>query len=89
MTRPKALRCRLATESSAQLTGSEYLSPMIPEKMDEFLAIMKPEEIRDALWFVDVCARLGSMDQQEASEWRRRILARQAFLAVNPESTTN
>jgi len=48
--------------------------------MNELLALMTPEEIDDGLWFVDVCERNGNMDQAEADEGRRRILARQRFL---------
>lgn len=53
---------------------------MDPAKMNELLSLMKPEEINDGLWFVDVCEHDGNMDQAEADEWRQRIVARQQFL---------
>jgi len=46
--------------------------------MDNFaatLALLRPEEIPDALYFVDLMERAGHMDAEEAAEWRRRIQA--------------
>jgi hypothetical protein len=40
--------------------------------MDAILAEMEPDEIRDALWMIDVFER-SSMPADEADEWRRRI----------------
>ena len=40
--------------------------------MDDILELLTPEEIPDALRFVDVMERAGHMDAQEAEEWRRR-----------------
>ena len=37
------------------------------------------EQVREGLWLVNVFERNGNMDQVEADEWRRRILARQGF----------
>ena len=61
---------------------------MDPAKMNELLARMKPEEVRDGLWMIGVFEDWGSMAQAEADEWRRRILARQGCLALsdNPRS---
>jgi hypothetical protein len=41
---------------------------------------MTPDELRDALWFVDVCERGGGTWPDEAAEWRRRIVAWQGFM---------
>ena len=48
---------------------------------------MTPPELRDALWFVDACERTGTMTAEDADEWRRRILARRAFLGLESVST--
>ena len=50
-------------------------------RIDATLSILTPEEIRDALWFIDLMER-WTMSQPEADEWRRRIRARQAFLEL-------
>ena len=47
---------------------------------DAILALMQPDEVPDALRFVALLERGGQMGQEEADEWRRRILAREAFL---------
>ena len=62
-----------------------YIPGMTSATVNEVLARMTPEEIRDGLWFLDVCERSGNMDQEEADEWRRRILARQRFLALDTD----
>ena len=48
--------------------------------MDAILACLRPDEIRDALWLIGVFER-WNMSAEEAGEWRRRILAREAFLS--------
>ena len=50
--------------------------------MNATLAPMTPGEVDDALRFVDICERGGGTPPEEADEWRRRILAWQAFLEV-------
>ena len=50
--------------------------------MDKYAAVlelMTPEEVGDALWFVDVMERPAPIDAEEADEWRRRIGARSRF----------
>jgi hypothetical protein len=51
-------------------------------KMNATLALMTPDEIEDALRFVEICERGGGASIEEADEWRRRILAWQAFLGL-------
>jgi hypothetical protein len=51
--------------------------------MNAVLAEMKPEELRDALWILQVCERGGGTSAEEAAEWRRRIVAWQAFLVLD------
>jgi len=41
------------------------------------------DEVKHAFHGVDVFERAGHMDAEEAAEWRRRILARQAFLDLS------
>ena len=53
------------------------------DKVDGILELLTPEEIADALRFVEVWEKADHMSPEEANEWRRRILARQAFLAVD------
>jgi len=60
--------------------ASPYTPAMYPAKMNELLARMKPEEIRDGLWMIGVFEDWGSMSAEEADEWRRRMVARQRFL---------
>jgi len=55
--------------------------------LNELLSLITTEEIEDGLWFVDVCERNGNMDQAEADEWRRRIMARQGFLELETDAT--
>jgi len=40
---------------------------------------MTPDEVSDALWFVDVMVRARHMDTAEIDEWRRRIGAWRRF----------
>ena len=54
---------------------------MGPAEMNATLALLTPDEVDDALRFVEVCER-GGTPIEEADEWRRRILAWQAFLGV-------
>ena len=53
-------------------------------RIDATLSILTADEIRDALWFIDVLER-WTMTRTEAEEWRRRIRARQAFLELEVE----
>ena len=53
---------------------------------DAILALMQPDEVPDALRFVAVLERGGRMGLEEADEWRRRILARQAFLELRDDA---
>jgi len=53
--------------------------------MAKLVSQMTPPEISDALRFVDVCQWNGTMPAAEADEWRRRILARWAFLGLEPD----
>ena len=55
---------------------------MTPAKMNELLARITPEEIRDGFWLVGVFEDWGSMTTAEADEWRRWIEARRRFLAL-------
>ena len=48
--------------------------------MNATLALLTPDEIEDALRFVEICERGGGTPPEEADEWRRRILVWQAFL---------
>ena len=57
-----------------------YDHTMDAAKIDATLALMKPDEIEDALRFVDICERGGGTPPEEADEWRRRIVAWQRFL---------
>jgi len=56
------------------------------ETIDRTLDLLTPEEIQQALWFVAVCERKGTMRRAAADEWRRRILARQRFLELEGTS---
>ena len=50
--------------------------------MDKYAAVlelMTPEEVGDALWFVDVMERPAPIDAEEAETWRRRIVAWRRF----------
>jgi hypothetical protein len=53
--------------------------------MAEILILLKPDEVRDALWLIDVFERCG-MRREEADDWQRRILAQQRFLELQGES---
>ena len=55
---------------------------MDPAKMNATLALMTPDEVEDALRFVDICERGGGTPPKEADEWRRGILAWQGFLGL-------
>ena len=45
------------------------------DKMDAILALLKPEEVADALRFVEACEQAGHMSPGEAEVWRSRIEA--------------
>ena len=42
---------------------------------------MTAGELRDAIWMISVYER-WNMSREEADKWRRRIVARHAFLAL-------
>ncbi len=52
-------------------------------KFNALMAEMTPEEIGEALWYVEVFEWTG-ISRQEADEWRRRIVAWQRFLGLGP-----
>ncbi len=56
--------------------------------MNAILSTMTPEEVRDAMWTIDVFER-WNMSQGEVDEWRRRISARRRFLEVDATETAN
>ncbi len=58
-------------------------------RIEATLTTMTPQEIREALRFVDACERYGTMSRQMADEWRRRIVARQRFLKLASGSRPN
>ena len=80
--RPRALHTAEELLICTRLGPPMYAPHMNPSKIDATLAIMKPDEIREALRFVATWERYGGLDQAEADEWRRRILARKAFLGL-------
>lgn len=51
--------------------------------MNAVLAEMKPHEIRDALWFIDVFDQAGGLRATEAAELRWRVVAWQAFYGLD------
>ena len=55
---------------------------MNARQIDTILDLMKPEEISDALWMIEVFEQ-WNMPAEEADEWRRRILAKQTYLGLN------
>ena len=57
-----------------------YASNMDTTRMDATLDLLTPEAFADALRFVEVWEQTGHMAQEEAEEWRRRILAWERFL---------
>ncbi len=59
---------------------------MNASRMNAVLAEMTPEEIGEALWYVEVFEKVG-MSRQEADEWRRRIVAWQRFLSLGSAPT--
>jgi hypothetical protein len=53
-------------------------------RIEKTLSILTPDEMRDALLFIDLCEN-RTMNTVEADEWRRRIWARQKFLELRPD----
>ena len=51
--------------------------------MNDLLARMTPDEIRDGLWLISVFEDWGSMSPDGADEWTRRIEARRRFLELS------
>jgi hypothetical protein len=54
-------------------------------RMDEILSLMKPDEVREALWLIEVFEKLD-MRAEEADEWRRRILVMRELLHLGADS---
>jgi len=48
----------------------------------QLVGLVAHDEIHVGLWLVGVFEDWGTMSAHEADEWRRRILARQRFLAL-------
>ena len=74
--------CLLARVTCSQLAFSYGLKPTHPwgmDKMDEILALLTPEEVTDALRFVEVWQKAGQMSPEEAEEWRRWIAGWERF----------
>ena len=63
--------------------GLKATHPRGMDKMDDILALLRPEEVADALRFVEVWEKAGYMSPEKAAEWRRRIEASQRFLTVS------
>ena len=53
---------------------------MDSDAIDNILSIMTPDEVGEALRFVDAWQRYGTFSATEAEEWRKRIVAKQALL---------
>ena len=60
---------------------------MNASRMNAVLAEMTLEEVAEALWYVELFENVG-MSHQETNEWRRRIVAWQRFLALDPHTAT-
>lgn len=50
--------------------------------MDRMLAQLRIEEVSSCLRFVEISERGGQMPAEEATEWRRRLMAWNAFLEL-------
>lgn len=61
---------------------------MSPEVMNATLALLTPDEIGNTLRFFEICER-GGTPPEEADEWRRRILAWQAFVELDRDQPTS
>ena len=61
---------------------------MNPAKIDALLDLLTPDELRNALRYIDVFER-WNMPAEEADEWRRRIVGRQAFVALDLGETAS
>ena len=53
---------------------------MNTDAIDNTLAVMTPDEVREAIRFVDTWERYGTLAPIEAEVWRKRIVAKQALL---------
>ena len=68
--------------------ASKPTYPWGMDKMDGVLALVMPEEIADALRFVDVWKKAGHMSVEESARWREKIQAWERFrLRKNPQLT--
>jgi hypothetical protein len=59
------------------------------EAIDSVLAEMTPEELAKADRYIHFFVWVGSMTDDEAAEWRRRILAWQRFVLDRGPSPPN
>ena len=57
---------------------------MARTKTDALLDLFTPDELHNALWYIDVFER-WNMPAEEADEWRRRIVGRREFVACDLE----
>ena len=48
-----------------------YAPAMDAAKMNATLALMKPDEVEDAMRFFEICERGGGTPPEEADGWRR------------------
>ena len=62
---------------------------MDPVKMDAILDLMSQAELRRGLWMIDVWESAASIDRPEASEWRRRLVARQVLMDLRDDALAN
>jgi len=51
--------------------------------IDNILSLLTPAEVAEALRFVDAWERWGTLSAEEADEWRRRIVAKHRFQALD------
>jgi hypothetical protein len=65
-------RFRAATHFPPTAFARRTVRPMKTARIEQTLSILTPEEMRDALWFIDLCEN-RTMSTLEADEWRRRI----------------
>jgi len=68
-------------------TASLYDPRMNTSNMNAVLDLLRPDEISGCWRLVDLLVRGGSMSEEEALEWRRRIEARMRFLEIGTDSS--
>ena len=67
---------------------ASYTQGVNTARMDEILSLLRPEEMQEALWLVGLFEQ-WNMPVGVAGEWRRRIVARQRFLAIEDTAAPN